>query len=150
VEPLAAAHPGLQLELLDGSAREAMTAADAVLLASGTATLEALLLKRPMVTAYRVAPLTFAVSRPFFSVEHFALPNLLSGARVVPEFIQHGIRAERLGGELLALLEDPDRVAAQVTRFDVIHRQLSQGADRVAAKAVAALADRRRTVGRST
>ena len=147
LEKIVGNHPGLRLTLLEGQAREAMTAADAVLLASGTATLEALLLKRPMVVAYRVAPLTYFVSRPFFRVEHFALPNLLSGERVVPEFIQHGIRAERLGEELLALLEDPDRAAAQLARFVAVHEQLRQDADRVAAQAVVALADRARAAG---
>ena len=142
LEQAAAAHPGLPLTLLDGRAREAMAAADAVLLASGTATLEALLLKRPMVVGYRVAPLTYLATRPFVRVAHFALPNLLCGARVVPEFIQGELTPAALGAELNALLDDPARAAAQVGRFAEVHERLRQGASERAAAAVAGLAER--------
>lgn len=144
LEQAAAAHPGLDLRLLDGQARTALGAADAVLLASGTATLETLLVRRPMVAAYKMAPLTYLVTRPFYRVGHFALPNLLCNDAVVPEFLQGAVQPERLGAELLALLQEPARAAAQVSRFAAVHAQLRQGADANAAAAVAALADRRR------
>jgi lipid-A-disaccharide synthase len=145
LEQVAAAHPGLDLRLLDGGARSAIAAADAVLTASGTATLETLLHRRPMVAAYRLAPLTYWAMRPFFHrLSHFALPNLLCEGPVVPEFLQDAVRPEALGAELLALLEQPERARAQVTRFAAVHEQLRQGADRTAAAAVAALADRGR------
>jgi len=136
--------PALPLTLLDGQARDALVIANAVLTASGTATLETLLVKRPMVMAYRLAPLTYHLSRPFVRVSHFALPNLLAGERVVPEFIQDAATAGRLGPAVLELLDNPDARAAQVDRFAELHRQLRRGADQQAARAVAALVDARR------
>lgn len=144
LEQEAAAHPGLDLQLLDGEARTAMAAADALLVASGTATLEGLLHRRPMVVAYKVSLLTYYAMRPFYRLANFALPNLLCDEAVVPEFLQDAVQPERLGAELLALLEQPSRAAAQVTRFATVHDQLRQGADHAAAAAVATLADQRR------
>ncbi|MDX1592737.1 MAG: lipid-A-disaccharide synthase [Gammaproteobacteria bacterium] len=143
LEQARARHPGLDLHLVDGRAREAMAAADVLLLASGTATLEGLLSRRPMVVAYRVNPLTYLVTRPFFRHGHFAMPNLLCGEAVVPEFLQGAVDPATLGTELLALLDDPARAASQVTRFAAVHDRLRQGADRRAAEAVAELAERR-------
>ena len=139
IEQACARHPGLDLVLVDGQARTAMAAADVLLLASGTATLEGLLHRRPMVAAYRMAPLSYFFTRPFFTVGHFALPNLLCGGRVVPEFLQHQVRPEALGAELLALLDDPQRAAAQTGRFAEVHDRLRQGASQRAARAVAGL-----------
>ncbi|MFZ5493686.1 MAG: lipid-A-disaccharide synthase [Pseudomonadota bacterium] len=96
---------GLSCTLLDGQAQQAMIAADAVLLASGTATLEAMLLARPMVVAYRLAPLTYAIARRLVKTPHVAIPNLLAGERLVPEFIQHAATPEALGAALIGLLE---------------------------------------------
>jgi len=144
LEQFATAYPELDLHLLDGQARTAISAADVLLSASGTATLEGLLHRRPMVVAYKVAPLTYYAMRPFYRLANFALPNLLCGETVVPEFLQHAVQPERLGAELLALLEEPAHAAAQVAHFTAVHDRLRQGADRMAATAVAALADRRR------
>ncbi|MBT4519773.1 MAG: lipid-A-disaccharide synthase, partial [Halieaceae bacterium] len=82
---LLVARPGLPVTLVHGRSREAMAAADAVLLASGTATLEALLLKRPMVMAYRMAALSWAIVSRLVTTEFGALPNILAGRRLVPE-----------------------------------------------------------------
>jgi len=142
VEQVLRRHPDLELELLDGQARTAMAAADVLLLSSGTATLEGLLHRRPMVAAYRMAPLSYFFTLPFFTVGHFALPNLLCGGRVVPEFLQYAVRPEALGAEVLALLDDPARAAAQTDRFAEVHDLLRQGASHRAAQAVAELADR--------
>ncbi len=138
------AHPGLDLRLVDGRARSVMAAADVLLLASGTATLEGLLHRRPMVAAYRMAPMSYLFTRPFFTVGHFTLPNLLCGGRVVPEFLQNAVKPAALGAELLALLDDPARAAAQTARFAEVHGHLRQGADHRAAAAVAELVERRR------
>ncbi|HWS04069.1 MAG TPA: lipid-A-disaccharide synthase, partial [Gammaproteobacteria bacterium] len=78
----------LPVHLIDGQARQAMAASDAVLLASGTATLEALLLKRPMVVAYRLARLTYWLARWLVHLPYFSLPNLLAERALVPEFLQ--------------------------------------------------------------
>ena len=96
---------GLSCTLIDGRAQEVMAAADAVLLASGTATLEAMLLARPMVVAYRLAPLTYAIARRLVRTPHVAIPNLLADRTVVPEFIQHAATPAALGAAIAALLE---------------------------------------------
>ena len=110
---------GLSCTLLDGGAQQAMTAADAVLLASGTATLEAMLLARPMVVAYRLAPLTYAIARRLVRTPHVAIPNLLAGERLVPEFIQHAATPAALGAALAGLLE-PDANAAMQARLEAL------------------------------
>ena len=135
---LAERAPGLPVELVDGRAREVMTAADVVLLASGTATLEAALLKRPMVVAYRVSALTSRIVRGLrlMRTTRFALPNLLAGEDLVPELMQEAATPERIEAEVGALLRDPARREALTGRFAVMHAMLRQGADRRAAEAV--------------
>ncbi len=141
---LAARAPGLEVRLVDGRAQEALAAADAVLVASGTATLETTLVKRPMVVAYRVAPLTGWLLREMGLVktEHFSQPNLLAGRALVPEFFQEQVRPETLGPAVLAQLERPDR-AGLVAEFTAIHESLRRGASARAAEAIAALLDER-------
>lgn len=128
--------PDLPLTLLDGHGLEAMAAADAVLLASGTATLECMLLKRPMVVAYRLSALTYRLARWLVRTPYFALPNLLAGQPLVAELIQHEVTAERLGTELLRLLEDPARSARLTRVFGSLHAELRRNASRTAAEAV--------------
>ncbi|MGB5260275.1 MAG: lipid-A-disaccharide synthase [Gammaproteobacteria bacterium] len=132
----------LPLTLLDGQGLEVMAAADAVLLASGTATLECLLLKRPMAVAYRVSPLTYQLARHLVSTRYFSLPNLLADRPLVREFIQHDVTTENLGREVLALLEDRQRVADMMEQFDRIHATLRCAASQVAADTVLQLAGR--------
>jgi lipid-A-disaccharide synthase len=142
-----AAHaPGVDVRIVDGRAQECMTASDAVLLSSGTATLEATLVKRPMVVAYRVAPLTNWLLRSFRIVktEFFSLPNLLAGRPLVPEFFQQAVRPDVLGPALLEQLERPDR-AQLVESFGDIHRTLRRDASARAADAILGLLARRRT-----
>ena len=138
--PLIAAS-GLDVRVLDGRAREALIACDVALVASGTATLEALLCKRPMVVAYRLGAATAWLLRRFRLVrtDHFAQPNLLAGRRIVPEIFQEEVTAERLGRELLDWLDDPARVAAVVDEFRGIHASLRRGSAARAAEAVIAM-----------
>ncbi len=138
-QALGAGPPGLDITLVDGRSREVMAAADGVLLASGTATLEALLIKRPMVVAYRVHPLTYRLLKPLLRVDRFALPNLLAGRELVPEFIQDDVVPERLGAELLRLMEDRGAAAAYRRAAEDIHRTLRRDADTRAAQAVLGL-----------
>ena len=135
---------GLDLLITDGGADRALTAANCALVASGTATLEALLCKRPMVVAYRVSAATFAlvkilglIKAPFVSQ-----PNLLAGRKVVPEFIQGAATPERLGAELLDWLEAPTRVIALEKEFLAIHQTLRCNASERAAEAVLKVLDR--------
>ncbi len=128
---------GAEVLLLDGRAQEAMAASDAVLLASGTATLECTLVKRPMVVAYRVAPITSWLLREFGLVktQHFSQPNLLAERTLVPEFFQEQVRPELLGPAVLGQLERADR-AELTAEFRRIHERLRQGASARAAEAI--------------
>ena len=128
--------PHLPLTLLQGHSREALTLADVALLASGTATLEAMLLKRPMVVAYRVAPVTAWIARRLLTVPHFALPNLLAGRELVPEFIQDAATVANLGPAVLRWLDDMDAREALTVAFDGLHQQLRRDASRQAAQAI--------------
>ncbi|MFM7626200.1 MAG: lipid-A-disaccharide synthase [Gammaproteobacteria bacterium] len=130
--------PGLAVQVTDGRAREAMAAADVVLVASGTATLETLLSKRPMVVAYRLAGLTAFLLRRLglVKVKYFSQPNLLAGREVVPEFFQEAVTPPALGAALLRWLEDPARVAQAESAFADVHGQLRRGGADLAADAV--------------
>jgi lipid-A-disaccharide synthase len=136
--------PGLVVQLVDGRAREVMAAADLVILASGTATLEAALLKRSMVMAYRVSPLTVQIVKTLrlMKTQRFALPNLLAGEDLVPELVQEDANPGRIAAEAGALLADPARRARLEARFAELHRALRRNADRRAAEAVLRLAGR--------
>lgn len=128
----------LQVSLLDGRSHEALGACDAVLIASGTATLEALLFKRPMVVAYRVAPLTYRILRRLVKSPYISLPNLLAGRLLVPELIQDAATPEALAGALAPLIDDGQ---VQTEGFDAIHRALRRGASERAAEAVLRLVE---------
>jgi lipid-A-disaccharide synthase len=130
------------LTLVDGQGREAMTAADLVLSASGTATLEALLLQRPLVVGYRVDPLTYWLVKTLklIKVPHVAMANLLAGEELAPEFLQDRCRAELMGPALLALLTDEPRLVEIRETYAGIHRQLRRDAGRQAAQALLELA----------
>ncbi|HEB99877.1 MAG TPA: lipid-A-disaccharide synthase [Thiotrichales bacterium] len=130
------------IRLLDGQARVLMAAADAVLVASGTATLEAMLIKRPMVVAYRMAPLGYRLARMLVKLPWYSLPNLLAGERLVPEFIQDEATGEALGAALLHCLEDQPGREAMLERFAEIHARLRGGASTRAAAAVLEVAGR--------
>lgn len=126
--------------LLDGQSREAMRAADVVLLASGTATLECLLLGRPMVVAYRTSRLTawLLLSAGMLKTPHVSLPNLLAGGPVVPELLQDAATPQGLGTELLALLGQESARARQLRMFDSVRTELRRDAATVAARAISA------------
>src|SRR3990167_8337328 len=123
----------LPLSLLDGRSHDALAACDAVLIASGTATLEALLYKRPMVVAYKVAPLTYLILKRLVSSAYISLPNLLAERLLVPELIQDAATPEALAQALAPLLNDGE---VQTEGFDVIHRALRRDASAQAAEAV--------------
>lgn len=128
----------------DGQARRAMTAADLVLCASGTATLEAMLVKRPMVVVYRFNPLTYLLGRGLRLMKSpwFALPNILAGRTIVPELEQHQVTARRIAVEAEAWLDDPERVAEAVAEFSRQHERLAVDAARSAADCIKDLLER--------
>ncbi|AVO54849.1 lipid-A-disaccharide synthase [Ectopseudomonas mendocina] len=129
----------LPLTLLNGRSHEALAACDAVLIASGTATLEALLYKRPMVVAYRVAPLTYRILKRLVKSPYISLPNLLAERLLVPELIQDAATPDALAQAVAPLI---DGGQVQTEGFDVIHRALRRDASVSAADAVLKLAGR--------
>jgi lipid-A-disaccharide synthase len=128
------------IRLVDGQAQRVLAAADAALVASGTATLETLLSGRPMVVAYKVSWLTAFIVRTLglVKVPYFSQPNLLAGRRLVPEFYQRQVTGEALGRALLAELDDPAHLAQLRGEFAGIHRVLRRGGAGLAADAVLA------------
>ncbi|MBD8193694.1 lipid-A-disaccharide synthase [Pseudomonas fluorescens] len=126
----------LPLTLLDGQSHLALAACDAVLIASGTATLEALLYKRPMVVAYRLAALTFWILKRMVKSPYISLPNLLAQRLLVPELLQDDAKPEALAQTLLPLIDGGEE---QTRGFDEIHRTLRRDASNQAADAVLTL-----------
>ena len=126
----------LPVQLIQGQARTAMSAADVVLLSSGTATLEAMLLQRPMVVAYKMSWLNWQIARRLVKVNFCSLPNLLADEAIVPECIQHAAHVEVLTEHVLRWFNRPAAVVALQQRFAQIHLQLRKGADEQAAQAV--------------
>ena len=141
IETLVTASGIANAQVLDGQAQRAMIASDAVLLASGTAALEAMLCKRPMVVAYRLAPLSHAIVRAFglLKVDHVSLPNVLAAEPLVPELLQDDCTPEKLATALLPLLRDHAVADALLPRFRELHLRLRQDASARAAEALAEL-----------
>ena len=133
--------PELPILMLDGQARDAITAADVVLTASGTATLETLLLNRPMVVGYRMQWLTFWIIKQLnlVKVPYIAMANLLADDGLAPEYIQGECTAENLGNALLEFLDAPGRVEEIQQAYQKIHRNMRQNSSQKAAEAVLAL-----------
>jgi lipid-A-disaccharide synthase len=131
----------LTVELVSGRTYEVMAGAEALLIASGTATLEAALLGTPMVVCYRVSRTTEIIARLLARVQWISLPNLVSGRAVVPELIQEDVTGARLAAEASRLLEDPVAATAQRAAFKELRARLGEpGVGRRAARAVLAAA----------
>jgi len=135
---VAQAPESLAIHLLEGQAQRALAAADGVLVASGTATLETLLTGRPMVVAYRVSALTALLIRTLglVKVRYFSQPNLLCGRRLVPELFQEQVTGSALSDALLREMEDPAHVRELQQEFEAVHRSLRRGGAARAADAV--------------
>ena len=132
--------PELDMILLDGNARAAMIAAEATLLASGTAALEAMLCKSPMVVGYRMKPFTYFLAKRLVKTKYVSLPNLLADEMLVPELIQEDCNPTKLA-EKLSLYLSEDKSAVQnrhvlLQRFAELHQMIQCNADQQAAQAV--------------
>ncbi|MBI2768602.1 MAG: lipid-A-disaccharide synthase [Burkholderiales bacterium] len=134
----AAAAAGLVygLQVLEGQSHTALAACDLVLVASGTAALEAALFKRPMVISYRVNWLTYRIMWPKRLQPWVGLPNILCGEFVVPELLQHDATPEKLSAALLEWLDAPARISAIQTRFMALHHELLRDTQTLATDAI--------------
>lgn len=131
--------PTARVDVVAGQSRRVLAAADAGLIASGTATLEAMLLKCPSVMAYRVNAMTAMLARRSLQIPFFAMPNLMAGEMLMPEFVQEEANAESIAPAVLALLEAPGKRREIADRFAELHGQLRRHASEQAAAGVAEL-----------
>jgi lipid-A-disaccharide synthase len=138
LRPAVCAAGGASLPMVVGSTWDLVAAADLVLLASGTATLETALLGTPMVVSYRLSALTYAIVRMLVRVDHIAMPNLILERRAVPELVQSEVSAERMAAEARAILDEPDRAAAMRADLAQVRDRLGQQGAAGRAAAIAA------------
>ncbi|HLR17621.1 MAG TPA: lipid-A-disaccharide synthase [Alcanivoracaceae bacterium] len=130
------------VRVTDGESRKVMAAADVLLMASGTATLEGALFKKPMVVGYRLGPITYFIMSLLLNIKYVALPNLLCNEELVPELIQHKMTPEALAEAVTNWFEQPQRVEALADRLQSLHVQLRRGASARAAEAVRQLIEK--------
>ena len=136
-EPVAALARSFRVATLDGRADDVLAAADVVITASGTATVQAALHERPMVIVYRVSPLTYQLGRRFLNVSTFGMANLIAGERIVPELIQDGFTPEAVAAETLRYFDDPAYAARTRDKLRDVRTALgTAGASRRAAEQV--------------
>ncbi|MEX0962521.1 MAG: lipid-A-disaccharide synthase [Pseudohongiellaceae bacterium] len=129
---------GEQFSLVDNS-HDAISAADLVVLASGTATLETLLLRRPMIVGYKLAALTYAIASHMVKIPYVALPNLLAGRQLVPEYIQQNLTVETVRDGIVRHMSGSENHEALMIEFEKIHKSIRLDASSQAAEAVASL-----------
>lgn len=125
-----------KVHLTVGNSREVMSAADAVLIASGTATLEATLLKKPMVVGYKMSGFSYAIFSRMLKIKNVSLPNLLAGRPIVKELIQKDCQPAKLAEHLLPLLQGTPECQDMIQTFQTIHHELRKDADKIASDAV--------------
>lgn len=128
--------PHLPLTWIEGHSHQVIQAADVILLASGTATLEALLFKKPMVVAYKLSPLTYQIAKHLVHIPHFSLPNLIINTTFVPEFLQDKVQPSQLGPAVLNLLENTKTRQHLIEKFNQIHHLLRRNANQEAAATI--------------
>ena len=136
IEAIARGVPGLRLKVVPGQSHTVLAACDVALVASGTATLETALFKRPMVIAYRTHWLTYAMMKPRHLQPWIGLPNILCGDFVVPELLQSNAKPELLCGALADWLASPDRMRSVQEQFRAMHAQLRRDTATLATDAI--------------
>lgn len=140
----------LAIHLIDGNARQVLMAAQATLLASGTAALEAMLCKSPMVVGYKMKPLTYLLAKRLVKTDYISLPNLLANEMLVPEMIQENCEPALLAEKLAVYLSDAESAVKNrhvlIQRFTDLHQQIQCDADKQAAQAVIDLLEEKQNV----
>lgn len=134
-----AEYTDLPISLIQGQSEQALSAADAVLISSGTSALESMLLKRPMVVAYKVAWLSYAILSRMVKTDHISMPNLLAGKEIVPEFVQGQVQPRPMADALMRYFNHPEETQRLTEIYDGIHRTLRGNASHSAAAAIARL-----------
>lgn len=129
-------HERLSVKLLNGQSREAMASSDVVLMASGTAALEGMLFKKPLVVSYKLSALTAYIVRKMLKQPFVSLPNLLAGKELVPEILQEAATPENLANAVLNFLQNKNASAHLKEEFTQLHNWLKRDADVAAAKAI--------------
>ena len=124
--------------VLSAQGKEVMAAADVVICASGTATLEVMLVNRPMVVCYRISGMTYSLMKWFkmLKTRFFSLPNILAGEQLVPELLQHEVTGQRIADEVVRWLDQPELIDSLKQRFDALHRVLRIDAAATAGRVV--------------
>lgn len=128
--------PDLAVDVYVNKTHKVMEAAEIIMLASGTATLEAMLFMKPMIVTYKLSWLTHRIVKLLAKIPYASLPNILAGKRIVPEYLQSECTAENLSSELNRLLNSDEEVEHMKMEFSMLSKQLRKGADQQAAKAV--------------
>lgn len=141
-------HPGLPVHVVEGRSRHVLAAADLALVASGTAALEAALLKTPMVVTYKGSWVSYALAKLLAHVEHISMPNHLLPEPIVPEIVQSAATVENLTGQLTLYLQEPERCRAAAEAFGTIIASLRCKANENAANTVAEILAEQQTEGR--
>ena len=131
--------PKDKYSVVTGKSHKLIEAADAVLLASGTTSLEVMLFKKPMIVTYIINPITTLIGKAMRTSKHFALPNILLGREVVPELLNEEVRAEDLAERLMRKLRQEDQAAKQAKSFLAMHKKLRMNSSQRAAELVAKL-----------
>jgi lipid-A-disaccharide synthase len=139
IEEQLVGYQSLPITIVDGFSHEVMAASDAILLASGTTALEAMLLKKPMVVVYKIAALSYWILLMLVKTPYLSLPNLLAGKEIVPELIQYKANVKNIVANVLEKLESVAYRESIVKEFTQLHRDIKGDADRVAAKAIVEL-----------
>jgi lipid-A-disaccharide synthase len=135
--PVAAVRRSVRIATLDSRADDVLRAADVVITASGTATVQTAIHERPMVIVYRVSPMSYRLGKPFVNVSTYGMANLIAGERIVPELIQDGFTAEAVAAETLRYFDDPAYAARTRDRLRDVRAALgAPGASRRAAEQV--------------
>ena len=144
IEEIVQKHPSaksLVIHYAQGQSRTALMSADTAMLTSGTVTLEAMLLKAPMVVAYKAKPLVHAILSRLIKVRFFSLPNLIAGKELVPELLQDQVKPSTISSYIISWLEDPHQCSSIKADFLALHQQLQVDAAAMGAEKIAELID---------